>query len=136
MATNFFLDEITKDMEIQSNNNLRLTENNTEFVSQKLENVLMFFLGEWWLNPSLGIPYLSRDESERNDNTKNIFVKNPDFNFINNIFISAILGVEGVLEIEKFEPELDTATRIFSLFFTVKETTGEIVPVNIGTLGG
>lgn len=123
---NLYLDEDTKDLEI-SNNNIRFTQNNTEFVSQKLENKLLFFAREWFLNFTLGIPYLAENNEDRDDNTKNILVKNPDLNFINNIYLVEIASVEGIERIVRFDVVYDSSSRRYKLEYSVQVTTGEIV---------
>jgi len=125
MSKNLYLDVNTKDLTIGDNDNLRFTENNVEFVAQKIENRLLFFLGEWYLNPDLGIPYL--DNVDRRDKSKNIFVKNPDLNMVNSIFINEVFDIDEIEEIEKFETEFDTSLRKYTITWSVKITTGETV---------
>jgi len=37
---------------------LRFTESRLEYLQQKVRNVLSLFAGEWYLDGSLGIPYI------------------------------------------------------------------------------
>lgn len=122
---NLYLDENSKDLEIGTNDNLRFTQTNGEFVSQKIENKLLFFAGEWFLNYELGIPYL--DLTDRRNKSKNFFVKNPDLNTINSILLNEISIVEGKDEILNFETSFNTTLRQYSVSFEVRVITGEII---------
>jgi len=117
---NLYLDEITKDLSLTEDKNLRFTVNNSEFVSQKIENKLLFFKGEWFLDYQAGIPYLAKNNEDRDNPEKNIFVKNPDFELVNTIFREAIANIEEIEEIVKFETEYNNALRKYNVNFTVK----------------
>lgn len=120
---NLYLDEITKDLSLNDKNDLRITQNKTEFVSQKIENKLSFFLGEWWLNVDLGLPYF-----------QSIFKKNPDLNLINSLYIAEINSIDEIEEILEFETTFDTALRIFNVNFKVKISTDEIIQNTLSIL--
>lgn len=123
---NLYLDILNKDLTLTTGKNLRLTVNATEFISQKIENVLLFFKGEWFLNRELGIPYLAQNNEDRDDPTKNIFVKNPDISFINTILSAAIEAIEGVEEIISFTTNIDNTTREYSVTYQIKIDEGII----------
>ena len=53
---NLYLDAVEKDLTLTTGKNLRLTVDASEFISQKIENVLLFFQGEWFLDVDQGIP--------------------------------------------------------------------------------
>jgi uncharacterized protein (DUF2164 family) len=116
MKKNIYLDEINKDLTLTSEKNLRVTSTLSEFVSQKIENKLMFFKAEWFLNFELGIPYFD-----------NIFVKNPDINLINTIFIREIRSIEEIIEIIKFETEYNPQLRTYAIDYEIKISDGTIV---------
>jgi hypothetical protein len=115
MAKTPFLDTEFKDL-IVENGNLKFTSNDGEYISQKIENLLLFFQGEWWLNEDLGLPYY-----------ESILVKNPDFNLISTIFKEEILTIEEVETIEKFEVDYDNSLRKLTIFFAVKTTSGDTI---------
>ena len=129
---NLYLGEITKDLDLTADKNLRLTDNNTEFISQKIENRFLVFLGEWFLDFTLGIPYLAIDNINRDDNTQNILVKNPDLNFINGIYLTELTEINDETElienIISFDAEFDSANRKYSLDFKI-QITGETTPL-------
>ncbi len=116
MSKNLYLDFTTKDMALTADKNLRLTSTLTEFVSQKIENLLSYFYGEWFLNFEGGIPYFEK-----------IFTKNPDINLVNTILLRQIKTIDEIIEIIKFETIFDVALRTFSVDFEVKASDGEIV---------
>ena len=103
-----YLDENTKDLEIGSNKNWRLTNNLTEYVSQKIESILGFFSEEWFLDYTLGIPYF-----------QSILKKNPDINLINTIFLNAIKNIDEVKEVLKFEITYNESERTYAIDWEV-----------------
>ena len=112
-----YLDPVTKDLALTSTKNLRLTTTNGEYVAQKIETVLSFFLGEWFLDYTEGTPYF-----------ESIFKKNPDLNLVNTALRNRIVNkIEEVEEIIKFETEFDTSLRQYSLDLEVRSITGDIV---------
>jgi hypothetical protein len=116
MSKNLYLDETTKDLTLTINKNLKLTSTLTEFVSQKIENLLSYFYEEWFLNYEGGIPYFEK-----------IFTKNPDLNLVNTILLRQIKTIDEIIEIIKFETTFDTSTRTFLGEYEVKASDGEIV---------
>jgi len=123
---NLYLDPITKDLALTIDFDLRLTQNNSEYVSQKIENKLLFFLGEWFLNYELGIPYLEYNPALEQKNDFFIFTKNPDLNIVNSLLIAEINSIEEVEEIVEFTSQLDTTLRQLNVDFIVKITNGTI----------
>lgn len=112
-----YIDPITKDLSVNSSYNLRFTSNVVEYVAQKIEAKLLFFKNEWYLNRSLGIPYI--DETDRRDPTKNIFIKNPDIDFITNLFLIEINSITEVDQILKLDVDINTTTRTLIIDFEV-----------------
>lgn len=84
---------------------------------QKLIVRLQFFLGEWFLDQRLGIPYYQA-----------ILVKSPNLVSVQSIFREVILETPGVDELlGAIVLSLDGALRRLSVSFTVRATTGEAV---------
>lgn len=111
-----YFDALTNDITTGSNYDIRLTVNAGEWLSAKLQHRLQMFRGEWYLDQTIGVPYF-----------QDILKKQTDLNQINAIFLSAISETEGVEEILEFTTELDSATRVYSVSFTVRAESGEIV---------
>jgi hypothetical protein len=116
MSRNLYLDEINKDLTLTDEKNLKLTSTTTEFVSQKLENVILFFKEEWFLDFEKGIPYFEK-----------IYTKNPDINLINTIFLREIKTISEIEKIIKFESIYDARERNFTIDFEVLASDGTIV---------
>jgi len=116
MPKNFYLDPDTNDFVLKSLN-LRMTETVTEHLSQKVTNNLATFLGEWFLDEDLGLPYY-----------QDILKKQPDLDVINAIYRNAIEDIDGIIELVTFNSELDTGTREFTYTFQAEgENTDDLV---------
>ena len=82
---------------------------------QHLALRLRFFLGEWFLDLRVGIPYF-----------EDVLIKNPNLITVQGIFREAILETPGVASISRFDLDVDASTRIMTLDFTViKSADGE-----------
>lgn len=117
------------DLKLDDNNDL-VFENNqlvlvdgADFVKQLLKQRLQTFIGEWFLDTSLGIPYFQE-----------ILKKQVNINAVSNIFKNEILNTPGVIEMETFELDFTEGTRHLSLTFSVRTQTGSIT-INIEELG-
>lgn len=82
---------------------------------QRLKIRLKLFLREWFLNQDAGIPYYDA-----------VFVKNPDLFLIESVLKSAILSTPRVLSITSFEVDLNNATRVLFINFSVSTSDGAI----------
>jgi hypothetical protein len=102
------------DLEVTDEFNLRLTQNDGEYVSQKIENNLKTFAEEWFLDFELGIPYYTR-----------ILIKQADINDANNIFLTAITDIPEIEEVLQFDVEYDRTERTYSIEFKVKINSQE-----------
>lgn len=114
---NLYLDPSTYDLVVTDAFNLRFTTNLTEYVSQKIENTLSLFQGEWFLDQEAGIPYYDR-----------ILIKGADLNDVNSIFIAAVSSIPEVDEIVEFDTAYDNSLRKYTVTFkvTASETGEEI----------
>jgi hypothetical protein len=74
-------------------------------VAQQIKITLGFWLGEWFLDTSQGVPYLER-----------ILVKNPNMAHVRQTVLEKILSVDGV-----------KAARIDSIFFDRQRRNAEII---------
>lgn len=90
-------------------------------VAQRLKITLSTFLGEWFLDEDLGVPYVQR-----------IFGKQPDLKSVDVIFQTKILETFEVSSILSYSSELNYSTRVFSVSFQVRCTNGqETEPVTL-----
>ena len=88
----------TGDLLLQ-NNDLMIIDN-AERVAQQILITLRFWLGEWFLDTTQGVPYLEY-----------ILIKNPNENHIRQILSEAILSVEGVQAVDEMTLEFDAKNR-------------------------
>lgn len=108
MKKNLYLDTATYDLTL-TNFQLRLTTTLTEYMAQKIENVLSTFAGEWFLDEDIGLPYFDR-----------ILVKGPNLGDVRNIFLVAITDIPEVEEVIEFDTTFTASTRSYTVSFKVK----------------
>jgi len=101
------------DLELEDNS-FRLTTG-ADAIAQHLKAKFQLFLGEWFLDTSIGVPYY-----------EDILIKKPSFVVVQEILKDVILETPGVLELETFKIDFDSSTRTFTLEFKVLTTEGEI----------
>lgn len=102
------------------NNRLVLSENNSDQeIQQRLMQNLQMFLGEWFLDITLGIPYLQL-----------IFVKGVSPLIVSSSFREAILATDGIVGLERFDPvDYNPATRQIMINFVVRTVNNSLIPV-------
>lgn len=101
------------DLEIK-NGDLQLTKSD-DAVRQHLQQRLRTFLGEWFLDLDVGVPYF-----------QDILVKNPNINQIDGILKQKILTTPGVVELLSFTMDFDQTVRSLSIEFEYTSYSGEI----------
>lgn len=74
---------------------------------------LRFFYGEWFLDPTQGLPYF-----------KYVFVVNPDLRLVESIFRRVILGTPGVAALDSLSLMFDRASRIIYPIFDGRLSSG------------
>ena len=84
-----------------------------EETAQRLRSKFKMVLGEWHLDPRIGLPLYEQ-----------ILVKNPDMGAIDEIYREIILGDEGVEELTTLDLTLDDSTRVLSISFEAKHVSG------------
>jgi hypothetical protein len=92
-------------------------------VAQRLKITLQTFLGEWFLNTTVGVPYFEA-----------IFGKVKSKSSIDLLLQEKILADPGVIEMVSFESELDNSKRVYSMDFRVRTSEGVTDDISI-TLG-
>ena len=88
----------TGDLLIKDND--LLIVDNAERVAQQILITLRFWLAEWFLDTSKGVPYLEY-----------ILIKNPNINHVRQILTEAILSVEGVDKVVSMDISFDRRER-------------------------
>ena len=104
-----------------TNNKFTLTDNDSdEEIVQRLKQNLKTFLNEWFLDKTLGLPYLQI-----------IFVKGTPVSVIEASFKGVIIATSGISTIERFEDlDLDAATRGLTVDFDVTTINGNTITIN------
>lgn len=105
--TSYKLNTDTHDLEIVNNNFVLISD--SEATTQRLKTRLKTYLGEWFLNLNLGIPYYQE-----------VFDKSIPISSIEAVFKEAIINCPGVDELNKFEIDYTNSDRSFALSFEVK----------------
>lgn len=102
------LNEDTNDL-VFLNGACPVTQKLTDVVSQRLKITLYTFLGEWFLDTDIGVPYFQQ-----------IFGKVRSKSTVDLIFQRIIANDPDVIEILSFESELSATTRGYSMTFQVR----------------
>ena len=85
-------------------------------VVQRVRCRFRFWLGEWFLDTRLGVPYRER-----------VLIKNPDTNLISALFRDVLATTPGIRAVEYFRAELDRPTRSLTCNFLAYLTDGATV---------
>jgi len=107
----FALNVYTHDMEIL-NSDFHFVEG-LEYIRQKLKILLLFIYGEWYLDTEKGVKFQDI-----------LWVKNPDMIQVDSVLKAALMDSEYVLEILSFTSNLNNASRILTITFTVNTIEG------------
>lgn len=117
--SDILLDEITGDIKVVANT-LILTTDIGLLVRQRLQIRLDTFLGEWFLNSEIGVPYFQT------------LLKKPYKELLtDSIFKGVILETEDVISITKFETTFDAKTGVYTLNFSVLDSTNSELDITI-----
>lgn len=87
-----------------------------ESIAQAVRARLRLFLGEWFADLSVGVPYF-----------QSILVKNPNLVTVRAAIRQAIEQTPGIAEIASFSMTFDAGTRVLSVSFSATSDTGELV---------
>ncbi|UPW35885.1 baseplate protein [Pseudomonas phage EM] len=102
-----------------------VTQRMVDIVAQRLKIKLYTFLGEWFLDDRIGIPYFER-----------VLGKSRSLPAVDAIFQSEIMRDPGVLEITSWQSGIDPHTREYSMEFTVRTIDNtESLPITFTMVG-
>jgi hypothetical protein len=93
----------------------RFSETRLEYISQKIRHTISIFKGEWFMDKTIGIPYIPEEDVDRYMHRR----------MIETALQVRIGEVEGVEKFLSFSSSLNKATRILLIEFTVQIDTGE-----------
>ena len=97
-----------------SNGDLVIVTGLTEIQQNVLQNVRTF-LGEWFLDNTVGVPYFQQ-----------ILVKNPDQGKVDALIQNAILSTPGIVQLLSYASSINTQSRSISIQFKALSTSGVI----------
>jgi len=110
------------DLKLDSTGDLAIEDNDlvlldgVDAIAQDVEVRLRFFLGEWFLDTRLGVPYYQK-----------ILGQKPRLTAVAGIFRKAILTTPGMLSITNFEIDYDGPTRALSISFRGTSIEGDFL---------
>jgi hypothetical protein len=107
-----------------SNGNSLVTQTQSDVVAQRLYITLNTFLGEWFLDTTIGVPYYQQ-----------IFGKVRNKSTIDIIFQNIISQDPGVLSLKSFSSDISTG-RGYSMTFSVIVSDGsstDLITVSVGS---
>ena len=107
-----------------SNTTTPITKTKAEDVAQRLSIKLKTNLGEWFLDTSVGVPWIAGRENS-------IFGWKRTKQFVDSELQQQILSEDDVESILSFNSEFNTAQRNYSLSGVVKCTNGDTATVNV-----
>ncbi len=108
---NWKIDDQTGDL-VMVNGNFVIVDG-IDAIKQALLCRFRTFLGEWFLDTSLGVPYFEK-----------ILIKSPIFAVVNEILKTVVLNTPGVVGLIFFQFAFDTAARHATLQFSAITTDG------------
>jgi hypothetical protein len=85
-------------------------------VAQKIQNRLLFFKGEYFLDQREGTPWF-----------ESILVKSPDLGAIRSILRDVIAGTDGVAGVERVELDFNRSARTLAISFAAQLTDGTLL---------
>ena len=104
-----------------SSGNLTVQSDPAHYTAVKLGNRLQLFLGEWFVDTRLGVPYFQQ-----------IYVKNPDLAVIGQLFRQVILGCPGVASVLQANLDFVSNLRTLTATFVVQTDTGAVLTGGLG----
>ena len=87
-------------------------------ITQKLSIGLRIFIGEFFADQDVGLPYYEK-----------ILVKNPKLGVLQSVFKKAILSCEGVTSVENMRTQFFADERRLAISFYARLQSGRLVPV-------
>jgi hypothetical protein len=105
------LDPVTGDLDL-STGDLQIVTGDDAIV-QHLTIRFQFFLGEWFLNQKVGIPYWTE-----------VFIKDPNLTAIRSFYRETILTTPGIASLSVLELGFDGLTRRLDVSFTAVKDDG------------
>jgi len=104
---------------IRQRHGLRFTNTYLEYMAQKVRSAISLFLGEWYLNKKLGIPYIP-SSMEKIDHRP----------LLETALQVTISNVKGIKKLLSFNPSFDVRERCLKVRFMAQCENGETLEMN------
>lgn len=92
--------------------NIVFLVNSPQTVAQAVQTVLNLMQGEWFLDQTVGVPYSTQILGAGTQATRDLVIQN------------AILGTQGVVDINTYSSQFNPVTRIFTVNCTIDTIYG------------
>ena len=112
------MDLLTNDLLIE-NGDLSIVDG-SDAIAQDLQQTLQVWLGEWFLDTTVGIPFRQQ-----------ILVKNPVIDLVQADIINAALAVPGVAQITDISLDYDANNRSLTMGMVAIDTNGQVIETQI-----
>jgi hypothetical protein len=100
---------------LRNKGGFRFTGDRLEYLAQKVRTAISLFLGEWYLDINLGVPYIP------------VFGNKQDHRpLIESVMQERIIKVEGVKRITSFTSAFDPKERTLRISFTAETDAGDL----------
>lgn len=109
------------DIKLASNHDLLIKQHRLVLVegsnqkAQQIKIALLTFLGEWFLDTSIGVPYFEQ-----------VLLKQVDKVKIENVFRQKIAAVKGVTRVLKVDTQIDRRNRLLVVNFEAETAAGVV----------
>lgn len=104
------------DGDLDMSKGLQFTTTLPEYVAQRIDENLSFFLGEWFLDLRQGLPYLQQ-----------LIGAKPDLPLLDTIFRRGLGATPGVGTVKSMRTEFDGSTRTAGVRFEIKCKDGSTI---------
>jgi hypothetical protein len=102
----------------------------SEATAQRLRTTLLAILGEWWLDETIGVPWLGPEDPNDPNFTGVPTIMGgsgaPDLGYAEAVLKAAILGVDGVATLDSFTMDFDHQTRSLSVIAIGTDVDGGV----------
>lgn len=112
-----FLLNSTNDGFFRNGNKFSFTNNNLDYYKQKIFIVLSFQKGEYFLDNTIGIPYIPDFDTD----------KTVHRSLIENAIQNAVVNIDGIKKFNSFETEFDNRNRLLNIEFSVSTKDNELI---------
>lgn len=114
IGRDLLLDTSTGDLAVPVDDLALVTDSNA--VRQEVDITLNFLLGEWFLDVTVGVPYL-----------QSVLVKSPNLAAVESTLRNAILGCVGISLINTLTLDFNRGTRVLTVKWSATTDLGQLV---------